>query len=626
MSYVKGNTRYQFTIGRFFRIFAKIWFQRIIRLYRIQHQECLFPARSHDRVVHATFLKGISEVKAPSVVFWLILALMCGVAFADSGSSQIRWAPDLVSARDASAKFKVPLLIHFYGERCLPCKTLEQRVLSHPEVIGTLNKYFICIAVNATTQPGVAAEFGVHSWPTDLFLSPDGEVLFGGVCPQDVRNYMGILNNVAVMNRDRNLMMASREEKASNLSSSQQANAPEANSFQSGSLSSQPPAGGQLEPRRNEARPLNASGQSTEGKIASGGGPLDSLPSLGAQTQARTNNTNFYATSSQHQGQHQLAQGAVAQPTIQGGPLMPSSQPHSIVGSIQDAGQASVEVKRQSLSLDAVPFPPLPGLEATRPVRHAEPVQEQLANLPAVPSVSKVVGQFVSASDPESTLPTKLSSSKSPAYSADSDDQGGYDQLDAQWSDILDDGPQTIVIPDPSAVLSARNDSGPSAQATGGSDQATGGNDQPTGGRDQLADTEQASSEQSEQETVVALPCLDGFCPVALRQQQWIAGDSQYSVRHLGKLYTLSSRSAVEAFLQNPDAYAPLLSGFDPLVLLYQGELVEGSTQHGLFEGNTGQVLLFSSAESKNEFQRNFEKNMRAVQAILQRAEANSSN
>ena len=138
-------------------------------------------------------------------ILWLASSLVCGATFAQS---EIRWAPDLATARRAAAQFQVPVLIHFYGDNCLPCKTLEQRVFSQDPVVNTLNKFFISVRINASQERAVAAEYQVHSWPTDVFVSPDGKLLHQGVCKQDVSGYMEVLHNVAVSNRDRNTMLA----------------------------------------------------------------------------------------------------------------------------------------------------------------------------------------------------------------------------------------------------------------------------------------------------------------------------------------------------------------------------------------------------------------------------------
>ncbi len=140
-----------------------------------------------------------------SHAIWLAVALACGSVLADD---EIRWQTDLMTAKRASAQFKVPLLVHFYGDNCLPCEMLEQRVYSQKDAIETLNRYFICAKINATRNPALAAQYNVHRWPTDVFLAPDGSLLHQDVSKQDVNSYLGVLHSVAVMNRDRNVTLA----------------------------------------------------------------------------------------------------------------------------------------------------------------------------------------------------------------------------------------------------------------------------------------------------------------------------------------------------------------------------------------------------------------------------------
>ena len=89
-------------------------------------------------------------------ILWLVTSLVCGSTFAQG---EIRWAPDLATARRAAAQFQVPMLLHFYGDNCLPCKTLEQRVFSQDSVVKTLNKYFISVRINASQERATAAEY-----------------------------------------------------------------------------------------------------------------------------------------------------------------------------------------------------------------------------------------------------------------------------------------------------------------------------------------------------------------------------------------------------------------------------------------------------------------------------------
>jgi YHS domain-containing protein len=511
--------------------------------------------------------KGILEVKIPAALACILIALLCGIALSAGGdASQIRWAPDLVAAREASAKFKVPMLVHFYGDACLPCKTLEQRVFSQPEVVGTLNKYFICVSVNATRQPGVASEFAVHSWPTDVFISPDGEILFRGICPQDPRTYMGILNSVAVMNRDRNLLVAGRQQQA-----------------ESGGSRSAASSTGSIPSERGPDSPLVNS----------------SLPVQGGSQQARPDQHQFYNPSEINADHNRLGRGATAHVPVQSGPLSPSLQPSTITNSTHASMHQVAETQRGGMNQDVAAFPPLPGLEPTRPVREAQDNRDYLSTMQAVPQTGGLPHIATPATAQQGAhsgrFPGHLASTvkvQTGRNHLTTSDVGG---LSEQWIEIIEDREPTP----PDNIAGYR----------------------PLGSEFETSSMTDSGAEESQ----TLVPCLDGYCPVSLRQQQWVPGQSRFAVKHLGQVYHMANQAAFEQFLSHPNHFAPMLSGADPLVLLTQGKIIPGSTQHGLFEENTGQVLLFSSDDSKKQFQQNFDQHMNSLQVLTQRALSVSS-
>ena len=76
----------------------------------------------------------------------------------------------------------------------------------------------------------------------------------------------------------------------------------------------------------------------------------------------------------------------------------------------------------------------------------------------------------------------------------------------------------------------------------------------------------------------------------------------------------------MQQFLQNPDACSPVLSGYDPMVFLNEGKLVEGDLKYGLHEQISGSILLFSSSESKQNYEQNYDRNTQALQVVLRQA------
>ena len=519
--------------------------------------------------------KGLAKVKLKTSIFCLTTALLTGISLAQGPVEGIRWAPEVIAAREAAAKFSVPLMIHFYGDACLPCRTLEQRVFSQPEVVGTLNRYFICVAINGTQRTDLAKEFHVHSWPTDIFLSPDGELLFRGVCPQDAREYMNVLTNVAVMNRDRNAILASKKPE----------NTPGSNSFGQHSSSVHPNL-------QNGAHP-----------------ELAGIPALGASSTSNSTTPNFYSTAPEHSTHHQLAGSMSPRKDVQSGPAIPALQPNGIAGPTAGvqatpafATNTPGEVANNESTLNTQAphqFPPLPGLEVTKPIQHGQDHQHRLANAQGIPQLESNDVLAANVSRPEHQ--NKIHPNSGPF------------QLTASAMSVVQDNPYLATRAAPSAATNATK-----------AEPASVGSGLEAGGR---SDGDRSDSDN---ESVVASPTseapnLDGYCPVALRNKQWQPGSSQFAVKHLGKVYWLFSESAAQAFQSQPDQYTPALSGYDPQVLLYEGKLVQGATQHGLFEQNTGQVLLFSSSESKDRFQQNFEKNMNALNSVRNRAANNRS-
>ena len=96
--------------------------------------------------------------------------------------------------------------------------------------------------------------------------------------------------------------------------------------------------------------------------------------------------------------------------------------------------------------------------------------------------------------------------------------------------------------------------------------------------------------------------CMEGYCPVTLMgtSSQWKKGDVRYGAIHRGKTYLFAGEKEQRAFLANPDAYSPILSGNDPIAFVEQGQVVSGKRTHGIFYGK--QVYLFASEQNLQKF------------------------
>lgn len=617
----------------------------------------------------------MKALSSRSAIALLLLALVGSHAV---GQEEIRWAPDIDSAKRASAQFKVPLLVHFYGDNCLPCRTLEERVYTKPELIQTLNKYFICVKINATQSPNVASEYGVHSWPSDVFLSPDGEALFQGVCQQDLTGYLSTLQSVAVRNRDRNLMVAAQQQtQAANQQVAGTANLNSHSMFAAGTN------GATANAVQNAAQQiqsnLNTSAQQTSQAT------MDQLATarqmLAAQANTLQGNAQNAAANAQESVAQQTARASAqlhesVQSTVHGlaakadafhprnqstemampplpdvttGPLAMGSQPKSITAAISEqatqvvgnATPVSNNVNGQlpppaSVGQTRGPISPTAG-RGTAPMQSFAAMPTMNTNVTGKPSA--VVPTFKTASTSVSVQDSQRVSN--PFYN-ESNANGaamGGDVQNSLMQSTTDLAEATqLESPSDTASPSAGTRAVPAKLAstqlkpsqldlTSSTSDANAGKIQPEDIQveekpaaksvvDVMAETVDSAVSQSK-----SAPALEGYCPVALSSEsQWVEGDPKFAVKHRGKVYWMSSQSAMDTFLAKPDASAPILSGYDPLILLEEGRLVEGSIQYGLHEQVSGTYLLFTSAEGKQKYWNDFDRYSKALKALLLKA------
>lgn len=102
---------------------------------------------------------------------------------------------------------------------------------------------------------------------------------------------------------------------------------------------------------------------------------------------------------------------------------------------------------------------------------------------------------------------------------------------------------------------------------------------------------------------------LDGYCAVSLSddllagQRRWMLGNRAHGVIHRERTYLFASGDKAARFFQEPDRYAPVLSGDDVVAAVDESHAVTGKREHGAFFG--GRVYLFSSEETLQRFENN---------------------
>jgi protein disulfide-isomerase len=246
------------------------------------------------------------------------------------------------------------------------------------------------------------------------------------------------------------------------------------------------------------------------------------------------------------------------------------------------------QVKRQSTAVAApslaASVPPLakkdssPQLPDSRPQQQALPPKSPDARSPFAPPNSPPT---------TGTSPFSLTANSQPAPASDTT--------------------APVPPPKPSAPLFRDNPWIVNAQAKA----PTAGPDSP---QSQQAASEAPSTSTDESQSVPASQApsiaLDGYCPVTLvetvaRNPQdraaWKKGDPRFGAIFRGRTYLFASEMQQQKFLRQPDAFAPVLSGCDPVRYAESGELVEGKRAYGLLTPDQ-QLFLFVDEDSFTKF------------------------
>lgn len=106
------------------------------------------------------------------------------------------WISDVLTAQRRAAASGKLVLIHFWSSKCQPCRFMNDRVLTNPEVLRFLSERFEPVKVNVDQFPYTAKQYGVNAVPTCVIVSPTGEVLQRWVGATDSQRYLQQLAQV----------------------------------------------------------------------------------------------------------------------------------------------------------------------------------------------------------------------------------------------------------------------------------------------------------------------------------------------------------------------------------------------------------------------------------------------
>lgn len=136
---------------------------------------------------------------------WLLCTALFSLGLVSSASAQqgVRWHPDFEAAKALAAQTNRLVLLHFWTEGCGPCMQMEREVFSREDVAAAIAAGYVPVRLHSSHP--AARQFNVSRYPTDLIITPQGEVIDRSVGGQVAGQYMARLTQVAANSRSRTI-------------------------------------------------------------------------------------------------------------------------------------------------------------------------------------------------------------------------------------------------------------------------------------------------------------------------------------------------------------------------------------------------------------------------------------
>jgi protein disulfide-isomerase len=406
-------------------------------------------------------------------------------ATADAQSTGVPWRNNVDAAKIEAAQSDRLVLLHFWSRTCGPCRVLDQTVFNQPHVGAALEREFVPIKIDLEAAPALQSQYRIDQVPTDVVLSPQGELVAKLSCPTTAEAYLAQLQ--ALSRHFRQSAPGAKRDPQQGTVNAAYANLPTAR-----------PAGPTVSTPAAVTPPMGL----RYGAPQAPSTPAGATPHAVAQQPAPQSQTNPYVAPAPAAGQAQAVYRQAANPAVANpAAAVPGQTPAAAITPPANAMPRSYQT-----SLDA---------NRTAGISSA-PVQPVVppTNAPANPSV------------PASTAPYTAAGIAPPRAAT-------------PWVPQLPPGAP------------------------------------PAG--------------------------LEGYCPVTLKSlRKWAPGNPAFGVIHRGRTYLFASPRERDQFLADPDAYAPVFAGYDPVLLLEKRQSVPGSRKFG-YEFD-GRFYLFSSKETMDKF------------------------
>ena len=153
--------------------------------------------------VHLTFHgKAFERARKATGVALAVIGLfgLTNYVLTPKGAVELAWLRDEPAAVADARAARRPLLVDFMASWCLPCKELELKVFSRPDVAEALQRYTL-LRVDLTHEdddpalPLVKKKYGAETLPAIRLVGPDGALLGKTDEYMEPEAFLRLLNN-----------------------------------------------------------------------------------------------------------------------------------------------------------------------------------------------------------------------------------------------------------------------------------------------------------------------------------------------------------------------------------------------------------------------------------------------
>ena len=107
-------------------------------------------------------------------------------------------------AQQTAAQTNRLVLVHFWAPWCGPCKWMETEVFSQADVARQIQVNYVPVKLDYDQNAELAKKFGVSGLPTDVILTPQGQIVNVAQGKADAAQYIARLNQWSATVRQQN--------------------------------------------------------------------------------------------------------------------------------------------------------------------------------------------------------------------------------------------------------------------------------------------------------------------------------------------------------------------------------------------------------------------------------------